>query len=87
MSVFNFMETFFFLSLGITFLFILLLVYHFKQRLNMIEQKSDTMFDIVNNMVKEMGVIKSIAVNNINQTAQPVPTPPQQPPCFRFLLF
>ena len=62
MSVFNFMETFFFISLGITFILILLLVYHFKQRLGAIEQKSDTMFDIMNNMVKEMGTIKFMAL-------------------------
>jgi hypothetical protein len=61
MSVFNFMETFFFISLGITFILILLLVYHFKQRLSNVEQKSDTMLDIVNNVVKEMGVIKVLA--------------------------
>lgn len=65
MGVFNFMETFFFISLGITFVLILLLVYHFKQRLATVEQKSDTMFDIMNNMVKEMGVIKMIASRNM----------------------
>ena len=62
MGVFNFIETFFFISLGITFILILLLVYHFKQRLGAVEQKGDTMFDIMNNMVKEMGVIKTIVL-------------------------
>ena len=71
MSVFNFMETFFFISLGITFILILLLVYHFKQRLSNLEQKSDTMLDIVNNVVKEMGVIKVLASSR--QTTQPHP--------------
>jgi hypothetical protein len=69
MSVFNFMETFFFISLGITFILILLLVYHFKQRLSTLEQKSDTMFDIINNVVKEMMVIKTMA--SANQVAIP----------------
>lgn len=69
MSVFNFMETFFFISLGITFILILLLVYHFKQRLSNLEQKSDTMLDIVNNVVKEMGVIKVLA------SSRPTPQP------------
>ena len=41
MGLFNFIETFFFISLGITFMLILLLVYHFKQRLNAIEQKKE----------------------------------------------
>lgn len=69
MSVFNFMETFFFISLGITFILILLLVYHFKQRLSTLEQKSETMFDIINNIVKEMMVIKTMA--SANQVAIP----------------
>ena len=63
------METFFFISLGITFILILLLVYHFKQRLSTLEQKSDTMFDIINNVVKEMMVIKTMA--SANQVAIP----------------
>jgi hypothetical protein len=54
MGFFNFIETFFFLSLGITFVLILLLVYHFKQRLTALENKSDTVFDILNNIVKEL---------------------------------
>lgn len=58
MGVFNFIETFFFISLGITFVLILLLVYHFKQRLNSIEQKSNTMFEIINNIVQEITSVK-----------------------------
>ena len=65
------METFFFISLGITFVLILLLVYHFKQRLSTLETKSDTMLDIVNNVVKEMGVIKILA----SSRQQPVQHP------------
>ena len=59
MSVFNFMETIFFISLGITFVLILLLVYHFKQRISAIEQKTDTMLEIINNIVKEIYVLKN----------------------------
>ena len=62
MSVFNFLETFFFISLGITFVLILLLVYHFKQRLTSLEQKSDTMFEIINNIVKELGFLKNVTM-------------------------
>ena len=46
------------LSLGITFVLIVLLVYHFKQRLATMEKKCDTMFDIVQNLVKEMSIVK-----------------------------
>ena len=69
------METFFFLSLGITFVLILLLVYHFKQRLTTVEAKRDTMFDIMNTMVKEMGVIKAMASRPLS-----IPTPFSMPP-------
>ena len=75
MGVFNFIETFFFISLGITFILILLLVYHFKQRLSAVEQKGDTMFDIMNNMVKEMGVIKTLVL----QRAMTSVAPPSMP--------
>jgi hypothetical protein len=53
------METIFFISLGITFVLILLLVYHFKQRISAIEQKTDTMLEIINNIVKEIYVLKN----------------------------
>jgi len=58
MGLFNFIETFFFISLGITFVLILLLVYHFKQRMVILEQKGDTMFEIINNIVKELSLLK-----------------------------
>lgn len=74
MSVFNFMETFFFISLGITFVLILLLVYHFKQRLSAIEQKNDTMFDIINNVVQELTTVKTFVVANMAQLSAPTPT-------------
>ena len=54
----NMIETFFFISLAITFVLILLLVYHFKQRFTTLEQKTETMFDIVNNIVSEISIIR-----------------------------
>ncbi len=71
MGAFNLMETFFFLSLGISFILILLLVHHFKKRLNLLEQKCDTMFDIIQNVAKELKQIKT------------TPTPSIQAPAFR----
>ena len=53
------METFFLLSLGITFILIFMLVYHFKQRLNVMEQKCDTTFEILQNVVNEITLVKS----------------------------
>ena len=62
MGAFNLMETFFFLSLGISFILILLLVHHFKKRLNLLEQKCDTMFDIIQNVAKELKQIKTAPI-------------------------
>ena len=54
------MDTVFFLSLGIAFVLILLLVYHFKQRLSETETKCSTMFEIINGMATEMNSIKGV---------------------------
>jgi hypothetical protein len=67
MAFFNFIETFFFISLGITFVLILLLVYHFKQRMTGLEQKCDTMFEIINDVVKELNLLR--IQNNMQQPA------------------
>lgn len=59
MGIFNYIDTFFFISLGITFILILLLVFHFKQQIVSLEHKNDTMFEIINNIVKEITYVKS----------------------------
>ena len=66
MGVFNIIETFFFISLAITFILILLIVNHFKQRINTIENKCDTMFEIINNLIKEFENIKKINYINMH---------------------
>jgi len=58
-KLFGMLENFFYISLGITFALILLLVYHFKQRLSTAEKKSDTMYEILTNVVQELNLIKS----------------------------
>ena len=72
MSAFGFMETSFFISLGISFVLILLLVYHFKQRLGVAEGKLDTMFEIINNLAQELSNVKSVIVHN-NRPSTPFP--------------
>jgi hypothetical protein len=64
MAIFNFLENFFFISLAITFGLLLLLVYHFKERMSLVEKKSDTMNEIITNVVKEM---KSLRLAMIQQ--------------------
>ena len=75
MGFFSFMETSFFFTLAITFLLILLLVYHFKQRLVTSEEKQDTMFGIITNLVDEVNNIKTtLSLMNRPLTPYPVQT-------------
>lgn len=62
-SVFRIIETFFFISLAITFLLVLLLVFHFKMRLLTLEEKHDTTLEIINNIVGELQYIKKSGNN------------------------
>ena len=50
--------TIFFISLGITFILCVLLVYHFKNRISFFEKKSDVIVDIINNITNEISSIK-----------------------------
>jgi hypothetical protein len=43
-----------------------MLVYHFKGRICLLEQKCDTMFEIMNNVVKEMRTIKLSSTSCVN---------------------
>ena len=67
MGFFGFIETFFFISLAITFILIMLLVHHFKQRLNDVESKTDNMVEIMNNLLKEMKVMKTMVIEQQHQ--------------------
>jgi hypothetical protein len=75
MAIFNFLENFFFISLAITFGLLLLLVYHFKERMSLVEKKSDTMNEIITNVVKEM---KSLRLAMIQQRDNPFSIGPHQ---------
>ena len=53
------LESMFFILFGITFLFILLLIYHFKNKISVLEKNVDTMFEILNNVVGDLTKLKS----------------------------
>lgn len=72
MGLFSFIEIFFFISLGITIILIAMLVYHFKQRVSSLEQKYESLFDIVSNVVKQLRNIQSMSIP-LN-TSQPIHT-------------
>ena len=80
MGFFSLLETFFFLSLGITFVLIIMLVYHFKGRLVALEEKYHTMFDIMNSMVKEMKNLRDTMI--AIQYQAPVQIQEQSAPSF-----
>ena len=54
----KFFDSLIFFSLIITFALILLLVYYFKQRISALEQRSDSLFDIINTLVKQMQLMQ-----------------------------
>lgn len=58
MTLMNVMDSVFYLGLVITFLLILLVVYHFKNRVATMEQRCDTMFEIMNNIVQELNLLR-----------------------------
>jgi hypothetical protein len=71
MGFFSLLETFFFISLAITFVLIIMLVYHFKGRLVAIEDRYHTMFEIVNSLVKEMKNLRDAMIQVQSQAEAP----------------
>jgi hypothetical protein len=72
MAIFNFLENFFFISLAITFGLLLLLVYHFKERMSIVEKKSDTLNEVLTHVVKELKTMRLDMIRN--ETQKPVST-------------
>ena len=58
------LESVFFVTLGISCILLLMLIYHFKQRLSKLEQNNETMFEILNNIVQELTDMKKYSVIN-----------------------
>lgn len=53
MTFFSLLESFFFLSLGLTFLLVVLLVYHFKRRIDSLEKRIETLTDVTKTMLMD----------------------------------
>ena len=69
MIAFNFFETTLLCSLAITLTLTIFLIYHFKQRLITVEEKNDTMFDIINNMAQELTNVRQTLTYVTNQNS------------------
>ena len=59
-----FIESFFLLSLGITFILIFLMVFHFKQRIEILEKKNNNLSDLSNKIVKEITNLHTVYLQN-----------------------
>ena len=73
LGAFNMLETSLLITLAITLILIMFIIYHYKQRIITTEEKTDTMFDIINNMAQEMTNIR-----NTMSIILPKPTTPIQ---------
>ena len=60
-SIFCNVENFFFISLAIIFILVLLLVYLFKQRISTVEKTGNTMFDMVSRLTDEVKWLKGFS--------------------------
>jgi len=69
-------ETFFFISLAVTFLLLIALVYHFHQKFVTVEQRVNNVIEIINSVVKEMQNLKSAQQQ---PKCCPVPSPLKNP--------
>ena len=60
MLFFPFIESIFYLSLGIIVVLIFLIVFHFKQRIESLEKKSFVFTEMYNSLIKEINIIKTV---------------------------
>ena len=73
MGVFGFIENFFFISLALVFILVLLLVYHFKNRITVAEKKSENMYGLLTAVVKEIKLLRGMFGMGNEQTSPTIP--------------
>jgi hypothetical protein len=78
MPFFALLESFFFMSLALSFFLILLMVYHFKKRMDALEKKNDTIADICKELLKDIDQMK-ITKPPMFLSPQNMPFPNTQP--------
>ena len=74
---FPFLDSFFYISLAITFGLILLMVYHFKNRIHALEEKNQDMGELCQMIIKELQDIKQIQTTMVQLPLQRQPQPEQ----------
>lgn len=70
MGLFNMLESAFFITLGISCVLLLMLIYHFKQRISKLEQSNETTFEIMKDMVQEVSNLKIGLQNHASASHQ-----------------
>ena len=58
--MFQLIDSFFFISLGITFVLLFLMAFHFKNRVSALENKNNALTEICNTIVHEINQVKQI---------------------------
>ena len=63
MPISQYVDTFFFISLGVTFILLFLVAFHFKTRIGQVERKNETLTEICTTLVSEIGLLKTSVPN------------------------
>jgi hypothetical protein len=73
----NYISNFFFISLAITFVLIMFLIYHYKQRISSLEQKFEEMHNLMANVLKEIESMH-VQIGRLYTSPATAPAPPLQ---------
>ena len=79
MTFFALLESFFFMSLALSFFLILLMVYHFKKRMDALEKKNDSIVDICKELLKDIEQMKTSPSKQVFLSPQNMAFPSTQP--------
>ena len=73
--MFQLVDCFFFISLGITFLLLFLMAFHFKTRISSLEKKNDALADMCSTIVSKISQVKQMVVaqNTMPPVMQNIP--------------
>lgn len=73
MGFFSLLETIFFFSLAVTFVLIIMLVYHFKERLVVLEKQYTVVFEIFRGVAKELSEVRELIARKDTQSSNQIP--------------
>ena len=83
-TIFSFLNTFFVISLLLSVVVVVLMLYQFRQRINQLEEKTQTMLEIVNSIVEKLN-IREIEISGGAGGYVPVEMPEDTPEMERLM--